>query len=97
MIPKKRSRRIEAEINKLIKRKNHPGEMHCCPECKGQLHVRFEVYRRANREMLGVHAWCDDCDAALAVDYAEPIPAWLRDDTGSRPIRMSDIRRTRGR
>jgi uncharacterized protein with PIN domain len=76
-MPKKSHQRLEMLIDKIVREKDRPRDVQRCPECNGQLHVRFEAYLRGNREMLGVQAWCDACGASIAVDYADLFPTWL--------------------
>jgi hypothetical protein len=64
-------------IDTLLSSKSYPDEIHQCPECGGQLHVRFEVYTRGKKRMLGVQAECKNCDVAIAADYGEPLPPWM--------------------
>jgi len=68
-------RRVKTLIDQLKRKASKPGELHSCPVCGGRLHVRFDIYSREHREIIGIHAWCEDCDVAITIDSAE-LPAW---------------------
>ena len=70
--------RLEEMIESWIHEEHEPDELHQCPECGGQFHIQFEVYRRGEKRLLGVQTWCEDCQIAMALDFAEPIPAWAK-------------------
>jgi hypothetical protein len=65
-------------LETLVQQKQEPNELQRCPECGGRLHVRFEVYQRGEKKLLGAQAKCDDCQISLFVDFAEPLPLWAR-------------------
>lgn len=66
-------------VYSLIQEEREPDELQQCPECGGQLHVRFEVYKSGDRRKLGVQVQCEDCQVDLAMDGVEPIPKWARE------------------
>jgi len=73
-------------IEGLLKQRTAPGELHTCPECAGKLHLRFEVYSRGVKRLLGINAWCENCSLAVATDYTEKrIPTWLQVDAENNP------------
>ena len=67
---------LRSTLENLVHQEHEPNELYPCPECGGRLHVGFEVYQRGAKKMLGAQAQCDDCQIALCVDFAEPIPMW---------------------
>ncbi len=71
---------LDKMIESLIKEEQAPQELHKCPKCGGQLHIRFEAYARGKKKLLGVQAWCEDCQLALAIDFGGPIPSWAEND-----------------
>jgi len=78
-VPVEKSQVVERMIDKWLKQVNPPNTTHSCPECNGLMHVRFEVYTRRAKRMLGVQVWCDNCDMGIAIDYdGSRLPAWLR-------------------
>jgi hypothetical protein len=79
MLGEKAAHNLKKMIESLIQEEQAPKELHKCPECGGQLHIRFEVYTRGKKKLLGVQAWCENCQLALASDFAEPIPSWAED------------------
>lgn len=66
-------------IAELMGSTTDPGEIHDCPVCGGKLHVHFDVYSRGDRKLVGVQAWCDECELAIAIDSAK-LPVWLSQD-----------------
>ena len=65
-------------IHRLLSQESNPGELHECPRCGGVLHVRFELYTRHRRPMVGVNLFCENCDLRLARDYSiGNSPKWL--------------------
>jgi hypothetical protein len=72
--------KLQKMLSALVRAKDRPTEIQRCPICGGQLHVYFEAYKRGTRNMFGVQAKCDSCKNAMAIDYGEPIPSWLRND-----------------
>ena len=71
---------VHALIEKLLKRKKHPGELHTCPICGGQLRIRFEPYTLETGRMLGIIAECDGCDVVAAYDGdGTEVPIWLQE------------------
>ena len=70
--------KLEQLLHRLCTATTDPGEVHVCPLCNGRLYVRFELYTRGDKNMLGLQASCESCDAAMAVDcYVQPPPKWL--------------------
>ncbi len=76
-------RKLQSMLSALVRQKDRPAEIQRCPICGGQLHVYFGAYKRGKRDMFGVQAKCDDCGNAMAIDYGEPIPSWLRTEDAS--------------
>ena len=68
---------LEQLLDRLRKAKTYPGEIHACPICGGHLHVHFESYTRDDKSLLGIHAFCESCNATIAIDYAQSPPEWL--------------------
>lgn len=66
-------------VYSLIQEEWKPDELQHCPECGGELHVRFEVYKSGDRRKLGVQVRCENCQVNLAMDGVEPIPKWARE------------------
>jgi len=76
--------KLQDMLHALTTEKERPAETQRCPICGGQLHVYFGAYKRDKRDMFGVVAECDECGIAMAIDYGEPLPHWLRkDDIGN--------------
>jgi predicted RNA-binding Zn-ribbon protein involved in translation (DUF1610 family) len=69
---------LEQMLQRLANSENDPGEVHVCPVCGGKLGVRFEVYKRKTKRILGVLAQCDTCGTAAAIDMGEPLPSWVQ-------------------
>ncbi len=72
--------KLQEMLSALVRAKDRPAEIQHCPICGGQLHVYFGAYKRGTRDMFGVQAKCDGCKNAMAIDYGEPLPSWLRND-----------------
>lgn len=77
---------LERLLDRLSKATTDPGEIHVCPVCGGDLHVRFEPYIRDGKSFLGLHAFCESCDAAIATDYAQLPPEWLQKSASSQTM-----------
>jgi len=61
-------------LDNLVKKHRFADKTYNCPECGGQVDVRFEMYSRRGRKMLGVQAFCNGCGATIAADYTESFP-----------------------
>lgn len=60
---------VRKMISSLVENQEYRSGKYVCPECGGSMDVQFEKYRRGVNEILGVHARCNDCDIAIALDY----------------------------
>lgn len=70
--------KLERLLDRLRKATSDPGRIHVCPVCGGCLQVEFEPYFRKQKEALGIRASCESCGVALAADYDQKWPAWLK-------------------
>jgi ssDNA-binding Zn-finger/Zn-ribbon topoisomerase 1 len=59
-------------VERLINQVDKPEEIQLCPNCGGELHIRFQGY--GNK--LGVQIWCEDCYVRMALDYINTMPVW---------------------
>jgi transcription elongation factor Elf1 len=76
-----RSESLTKLINDILRSKIKPADIYKCEHCNGSVHVKFEVYSRGKRTMLGIIASCDTCGNSLALDLeATKIPQWLREE-----------------
>lgn len=68
-------------VNGLIRLETYPGTIHKCPECGGRLHFHLMLLERRSPEMAASQAWCEDCEADIAVDGIVPPPLWTEKAT----------------
>jgi hypothetical protein len=69
---------IDEFLNRLIESRIRPDEIQVCPICGGTLHVGFGAYKRFDEDAFGITVDCESCDIGMAIDYAAPLPVWLK-------------------
>jgi hypothetical protein len=67
---------LESLMGELLDRVTEPQAIQACPVCGGPFRIRFEVYARGSRRLVGASGGCETCGAAVAVDSTR-VPAWL--------------------
>lgn len=65
----------------LIHRESDPGELHICPNCKGEIHISIQVLTRAHPpRYLAVGARCENCKIEGYFHFSESdIPPWAKE------------------
>jgi hypothetical protein len=88
----KSKKSIDSFVLELISSKEYPGPVHKCPQCGGRLYLWLGVIepddklgRRVSGKWVTAHAWCDDCQAAVAVDGIVSPPSWLEEAIKNNP------------
>ena len=76
-----RSESLTKLIDDILRSEIKPNDLYKCKHCNGNVRVKFELYSRGKRKMLGVIAGCDNCGNTLALDLdATDIPQWLMEE-----------------
>ena len=66
-------------VNKLLNSEQYPGSIHKCPKCGGRFYFYLTILKQRHPIMAAVQAWCDDCNAKIAVDGVVPPPKWAEE------------------
>lgn len=69
---------IDQLLDNLIRSSTPPEEIQVCPICGGKLHIRFGAYKRLGEDLFGANLDCESCSIGMAIDYAGPLPNWLK-------------------